>query len=183
MDADWNEAHDVRKFEVQAFLKWFVGNGVPEGNDGFRIEGLVPAVVRNFVIRRGVGTAPDGTNNVEQGLRYVGRCLVDGMDVLIAEDINFRAQPLHINQGGAATALAARRCADDRRGAERHRHCGGLPRCVGTTRDPGGGSSLVHSGLGVESCARLKREWVVRTRAGSSVPVPGNADFITGHSY
>ena len=50
VDADWNEAHDVRKFEVQAFLKWFVGNGVPEGNDGFRIEGLVPAVVRNFVI-------------------------------------------------------------------------------------------------------------------------------------
>ena len=30
VDADWNEAHDVRKFEVQAFLKWFVGNGVPE---------------------------------------------------------------------------------------------------------------------------------------------------------
>ena len=40
VDADWNEAHDVRKFEVQAFLKWFVGNGVPEGNDGFRIADL-----------------------------------------------------------------------------------------------------------------------------------------------
>ena len=40
VDADWNEAHDVRKFEVQAFLKWFVGNGVPEGNDGFHIAGL-----------------------------------------------------------------------------------------------------------------------------------------------
>ena len=52
-------------------------------------------------------------------------------------------------------------------------------RLVTPVEDPG----LVHSGLGVESCARLKREWVVRTRAGSSVPVPGNADFITGHSY
>ena len=48
VDADWNEAHDVRKFEVQAFLKWFVGNGVPEGNDGFRIAGLAPAVVEGF---------------------------------------------------------------------------------------------------------------------------------------
>ena len=106
VDADWNEAHDVRKFEVQAFLKWFVGNGVPEGNDGFRIEGLEPAEVGDFVIRRGVGAAPAGTNNVERGLRHVGRCLVDGMDVLIAEDLNFRAQPLHVSQGEAATALA-----------------------------------------------------------------------------
>ena len=45
VDADWNEAHDVRKFEVQAFLKWFVGNGVPEGIDGFRIASLNPAVI------------------------------------------------------------------------------------------------------------------------------------------
>ena len=107
VDADWNEANDVRKFEVQAFLKWFVGNGVPKGNDGFRIAALRPAAVRNFVIRRGVGAAPAGTSNVEQGLRHVGRCLVDGMDVLIAEDLNFRAQPLHVSQGGSATALAA----------------------------------------------------------------------------
>ena len=37
IDADWNEQEDIRKFEVQAFLKWYVGNGVPKGNDGFRI--------------------------------------------------------------------------------------------------------------------------------------------------
>jgi hypothetical protein len=37
VDADWNEAEDIRRFEVQAFLKWFVGDGVPAGNDGFRI--------------------------------------------------------------------------------------------------------------------------------------------------
>src|SRR5262245_4705474 len=106
VDADWNEAHDVRKFEVQAFLKWFVGNGVPKGNDGFRIEGLEPAEIGNFVIRRGVSAAPDGTNNVERGLRHVGRCLVDGMDVLIIEDLNFRDQELHVSRGESAVALA-----------------------------------------------------------------------------
>ena len=37
LDADWNEMEDIRRFELQAFLKWFVGNGVPAGNDGFRI--------------------------------------------------------------------------------------------------------------------------------------------------
>ncbi len=34
VDADWNEMEDVRKFELRAYLKWFVGNGIPEGNDG-----------------------------------------------------------------------------------------------------------------------------------------------------
>jgi len=37
LDADWNELEDIRRFEVQAFLKWFVGDGVPDGNDGFLI--------------------------------------------------------------------------------------------------------------------------------------------------
>src|SRR5215510_12925624 len=74
VDADWNEAHDVRKFEVQAFLKWFVGNGVPEGNDGFRIASRNPAALGDVVIQRGVGAAPAGTSPVEQGLRHVGRC-------------------------------------------------------------------------------------------------------------
>ncbi|MDH6214291.1 DUF6519 domain-containing protein [Streptomyces pseudovenezuelae] len=37
VDADWNELEDIRRFEVEAFLKWFVGDGVPAGNDGFRI--------------------------------------------------------------------------------------------------------------------------------------------------
>ena len=184
VDADWNEAHDVRKFEVQAFLKWFVGNGVPESNDGFRIAALDPAVVGNFVIRRGVGAASAGTSNVERGLRYVRGCLVDGMDVLIAEDLNFRAQLLHVNQGGAATALAT---ALGVHTIVEVPNVNGIvevyldvwERLVTPMEDP----SLVHSGLGVESCARLKREWVVRTRTGSSVPAPGDADFIVGHSY
>lgn len=37
VDADWNELEDIRRFELQAFLKWFVGDGVPSGNDGFKI--------------------------------------------------------------------------------------------------------------------------------------------------
>jgi hypothetical protein len=111
VDADSNEAHDIHKFELQAFLKWFVGDGVPEGNDGFRIAGLTSTVVEDvrvldFVIQRGVGAAPDGTNNVERGLRHVGRCLVDGMDVLIARDLNFRDQELHVSRKESAVTLA-----------------------------------------------------------------------------
>jgi YVTN family beta-propeller protein len=45
VDADWNEQEDIRRYELQAFLKWFVGNGVPEGNDGFRIISIVNKII------------------------------------------------------------------------------------------------------------------------------------------
>ena len=169
VDANWNEAHDVRKFEVQAFLKWFVGNGVSEGNDGFRIADLTSVVVDDvdvwdFVIQRGVGAAPDGTNNVERGLRYIGRCLVDGMDVLVARDRRFRAQALHVTQEGSAaqeSLLGVPRIAEIPVGDDPVVvYLNVWERPVTAAED----SSLVHSDLRVESCARLKREWVVRAR-------------------
>ncbi|MFI6324353.1 DUF6519 domain-containing protein [Nonomuraea sp. NPDC050556] len=40
VDADWNEQEDIRRYELQAFLKWFVGDGVPAGNDGFLVAPL-----------------------------------------------------------------------------------------------------------------------------------------------
>ena len=43
--------------------------------------------------------------------------------------------------------------------------------------------SLVLSGIGTESCARVKREWCVRTRKGKALPQPADPDFIAGHSY
>lgn len=45
VDADWNEMEDIRRFELQAFLKWFIGDGVPVGNDGFRIVGIDGQIV------------------------------------------------------------------------------------------------------------------------------------------
>ncbi len=37
VDADWNEQEDIRKYELQAFLKHLVGNGVPQNSEAFRI--------------------------------------------------------------------------------------------------------------------------------------------------
>lgn len=181
VDADENEREDVRKFELRAFLKWFVGDGVPEGNDGFRIEGT--GLTNDFMIRRGTGAPPAGVSNVEIGLRHVGRCLVDGMDVIITADLKFTDQPLHASQPNAA-ALSTRL---------------GVPtitmpapadqtltvyldvweRLVLPTED----TDLLLPGLGTESCARMCREWAVRVRTGTVVPVPGNGDYLTGHSY
>lgn len=175
VDADWNELEDVRKFEVRAFLKWFVGNGIPEGTDGFRIDGT--GASNTFTIRAGITGTADGLNNV-------GRCVVDGLDVLIDADLTYTTQPLHATQPGSA-ALAAQL---------------GVPVIPALTAGPAGTvtvfldvwerlltptqePTLIHPGLGTESCARLRREWVVRTRNGTNLPASGDPDFVAGHSY
>jgi hypothetical protein len=56
VDADWNELEDIRKYELQAFLKWFVGDGVPEDNDGFRIVPLVGGGVNAIVLMSNLAT-------------------------------------------------------------------------------------------------------------------------------
>ncbi|GAA4699508.1 hypothetical protein GCM10023263_41390 [Phytohabitans rumicis] len=182
VDADWNELDDVRKFELRAFLKWYVGDGIPAGNDGFRVVG---GLDNDFTIAAGVPPPPGGTSPAEAGLRHTGRIIVDGIDVIVAADVRYAAQPLHVSQPGAA-ALATRL---------------GVPVAAALTT-PGSAATLtayldvwerlitgdeepdlVHSGLGVESCARMRREWVVRVRPGTAVPAPGQSDHIPGHIY
>ncbi|HEY8942906.1 MAG TPA: hypothetical protein VIM73_01535, partial [Polyangiaceae bacterium] len=182
VDADWNELEDIRRFEVRAYLKWFVGDGIPEGNDGFAILGT--GLADDFVIGAGLGPAP-AVSDVERGLRFVGRCIVDGRDAIIDADTTFRAQSLHVSQPGAA-ALAAD---------------WGVPVVpelpaadatllvyldvwdqLFTPADPGG-DALVFPDLGTESCARLQRHWVVRWTTSAAVPSFGDPDHIPGHSY
>jgi hypothetical protein len=172
VDADWNEMEDIRQFELRAFLKWFVGDGIPDGSNGFEISATGDA--DNFTIQAGGST--DGLN--------AGRCLVDGQDVFITDDVNFTDQPLHNSQPGAAELAAL---------------AGGVP--VIANVPPGAATlmiyldvwmrlvtieeapDLVHPGLGIESCVRNRREWAVRVRDGTAVPASGDADFIDGHSY
>src|SRR6266850_5070369 len=167
VDSDWNELDDIRKFELRAYLKWFVGDGVPDGNDGFRID-AIGGVSDDLMIRMGVAVAAGGTPNTQIGLRNVGRCIVDGLDVVIGADIAYKAQPFF---GTAAP--------DGTPGV------GAIPVVAGpvsvyldvwerlvTSQED---SSLVLPGLGTESCARLKREWCVRTRPGAALPAQGDA--------
>jgi hypothetical protein len=174
VDADWNAMEDTRRFEVRSFLKWFVGDGIPEENDGFRIVGQ--GVANDFQISQGFTGAVDAVRNI-------GRCLVDGMDLIIQTDAMFRGQPLHVSQPGAGALAAALGVSTVAEMAELDGTVAvfidGWERLVTPSEDP----TLVFSGLGTESCARLKREWVVRARVGSAAPVAGDADFVIGHSY
>ncbi|WP_043663151.1 DUF6519 domain-containing protein [Streptomyces xylophagus] len=179
VDSDVNELDDVRKFELRAFLKWYVGDGVPEGTNGFQITG---GLNNDFTIGAGAPTG-SGSTELDTALAHTGRIIVDGLDVMITTDLAFSAQPLHASQTGSA-ALATKL---------------GVPVVPALTAPstattlvayldvwehlvtPDDDPNLILPGLGVESCARTKREWVVRV--GAAVPVSGSPDFLAGHSY
>src|SRR3954452_25449484 len=79
VDADVNELDDIRKFELRAFLKWFVGDGNPDGNDGFRISVTEGAgdEAGHLVVGLGAPAGAAGATPAERGLRNVGRMIVD----------------------------------------------------------------------------------------------------------
>lgn len=164
VDADWNELEDIRRYELQAFLKWFVGNGVPSGNNGFQIQAV--AGPNDLSILGGDGTA-EGT----------GRILVEGLDVLNESAILYTAQPLFNNaalgaQWGADPIPPLTTPAGNRTDTV---YIDVFEREVDSTED----AELVNPAIGVETCVRTKREWAVRVVEGSStVPVP-----TAGHTF
>ncbi|HEX8150657.1 MAG TPA: IPT/TIG domain-containing protein [Pyrinomonadaceae bacterium] len=177
VDADWNELDDIRKFEMRAYLKWFVGDGIPDGSDAFKIEALTgPAVPDNFKIDAGAAAPPPGASDFDKGLRFAGRAIVDGLDVMIPGDINYKSQPLF-----AAAAFGVPKIAPMPNAAGPMAvYLDVWERLVTSQED----ASLVLPGIGTESCVRMKREWCVRTRGGSTAPQPADAaEFIAGHSY
>jgi hypothetical protein len=178
VDADWNLLDDIRKFELRAFLKWYVGDGVPDGNDGFKIAG---GLSNDFWIRAGAqGPRGDLPNNTDTALRQVGRYIVDGLDVMLRTDRRFSEQPLHESQPGSAAladklgvpviASLTKPVSDDQVLVE----LDVWERLLTPDEEPG----LVHAGLGVETCARIRREWVVR-----AYPVSHVREYLPGHSY
>jgi hypothetical protein len=155
VDADWNELEDIRKYELEAFLKWFVGNGVPQGNDGFRID--LTDDEDDFVIVGGDGTT-DGA----------GRCLVEGWDALNESDMNYTDQPLYVDPTKAGPwgvppldPLGPPHQGDSRTDLV---YLDVWERDVLSTDDfdkefP---PSMVNDDIGIETCFRRRREWVVR---------------------
>ena len=51
LDADWNELEDLRKHELHELVRSFVGDGVPDGSDGFRLQALAGGGVDTLVLQ------------------------------------------------------------------------------------------------------------------------------------
>jgi len=167
VDADWNEMEDIRKCELEAFLRAYIGDGVPRGIDSFLISdpenpGDDPC---DFTI--------NGTDRLGED---AGRCLVQGWDVLIEENIKYSEQPLY-NDPTLADAWKVQPL-------EPLSNPGDQPRVdlvyldvwerevysndpFDKLFDP----PMVNPDLGEETCIRMRREWVVRVGPPGLVPL------------
>jgi hypothetical protein len=155
VDADWNEMEDIRKHELQTFLRLFIGSGIPKDNNGFRIA-PVEGVANDFVITGGNGQLP-------------GYCIVDGMDVLNENDLHYSDQVLFENESLPALITPA----VDRTDTV---YLDIWEREVDSDDD----SELINPLIEEETCVRIKREWRVRVAEGvSTAPVNSN----DGHVY
>lgn len=170
LDADWNELEDIRRYALHTFLQWFVGNGVPDGNDGFQVV-PIDGVDNDFLIRGGDGTTEGA-----------GRCLVEGLTVTNEDDLSFSDQSL-VGDAGLADAWGvppldpiSTPTAD----GPILVYLDVWEREVDAAEDS---SHLVNPVIGVETCVRVRREWVVRVREGNDLPASGDADHTPGHRY
>ena len=143
LDADWNELDDIRRIELEMVLARAIGSGVPAGNDGFRIR---------------EASAPNDFN-IEAGLLFV-----DGWLVYNRSRVDYPNQP-HRNSAGIAPPLPD---LDSASPARRDLiYLDAWEREANSQED----DNLVDPRIGVETCTRLERAWVVR-----SATIADNAD-------
>jgi cytoskeletal protein CcmA (bactofilin family) len=158
LDADWNEMEDIRKSELQSFIKNFIGDGIPNGNNGFAITdvGTDENGVENFIIEKGGQDGP-------------GSCLVNGLEVLIDEIYTYTGQPLYqdlnlpalTNPGGQRTDTVYLDVWEEEVNED-------------------GDQDLVNPDIGIETCVRLKRQWAVRVAEDANeapAAEPGHAHY------
>lgn len=169
IDADWNEMEDIRKDELQYFLENFVGNGIPKNNDGFHILPPTGAVANDFLIKGGAPGKP-------------GCCIVQGRQVLNEADILYTDQLLFPKDGveNPATKWGVAPLAALTVPASVPRtdlvYLDVWEREVDSQED----TTLKNPAIGLETCVRIKREWVVRVAEGTaSLP----ATVPAGHVF
>lgn len=166
LDSDWNELEDLRKHELQAALADYLGDGIPAGRSGFKIAHVDSAgaqgTANDFRILAGDGGTP-------------GRCLVRGQLASIAATLRYQEQPLFQNAGLAASWGAPMLPALTTPTAARTdiAYLDIWEREVDSAED----EFLINRDIGVETCVRLKREWVVRVAEGAPIPAPGPGHF------
>ncbi len=73
LDRDWNEMDDIRRYFERMLRKWYIGNGVPKDNNGFKIAAPPDKRDNDFLIK-------------------AGRCMVNGYDIENEKDTYYSVQ-------------------------------------------------------------------------------------------
>jgi hypothetical protein len=145
LDADWNLMEDLRRAELEHIAAKFIGDGVPQGSDGFNI---LPARVGNdFVIRAGL-------------------CVVGGKLTRNNVDVLYSRQP-NFNNPGVIPPLPPLTNPGEEKSFIVYLDV--FEREVDSQNDP----DLKDPRIGVETAIAVKRDWVVRVDIEGS-PALGN---------
>ena len=163
VDADINEMEDLRRYEVRSFLRWFVGDGIPDHNDGFRIN---PSGTPNDVVITGGNGTPEGG----------GRCLVDGLEVLNESDVAFSAQEFADPAKAAAAGVDPVTMPETPASGTRTDiyYLDVWEREI--TSEEEGHEDIVDPRIGIEVARRIRREWAVRVvDEATGVPADDNS--------
>lgn len=138
LPSDWNELEDIRRMELRAILRAFIGEGVPARSDGFEIGEV--GVDNDFGVS-------------------AGQILLDGVEALNLAATTYAGQPL-------ATGLPALTTPGADRGDVVfldvwEEEVG--PAGTGIVDD-----RLVNPAIGVETARRVDRRWRVRVLEGAT---------------
>ncbi len=156
LDADWNELEDIRRFDLEATLLNFFGDGIPTNNNGFAI-GPVTA---------------DNDFSIGAGLALVGGKLVINRD----GQLTYSGQPAGVfTPAPGPLAPPATGTRDDLV------YLDVFESEVASTEAPLPDFRLTNPTVGVETARRVERQWVVRVEEGAAdlAAVPTQA----GHTY
>jgi hypothetical protein len=154
VDADWNELEDLRRQEMRIVLRSFLGNGVPNGDDGFRISASGDA--NNFAIHPGM--------LLEAGLLAINLSLV-----------TYNSQPESAGQPALTTPAAGSDRIDTIYLDIWDEEVKGL----GSASDVD--SRIVDSMIGIETSVRIRRRW--RVRVAENVADFSSLAPPAGHSF
>lgn len=154
LDRDLNLLNDLITATVRSIVMRYIGSGLASGAQGFAIQ-AIPAA-NNF--RIAAGTPPPGT------------CLVGGIEVSIAADLNYAAQP------------GVRALTTPSAGQPNPREDTVFLDVALETVDGASDADLLNAAdIGIQTSVRLRPTWVVRVAEGAATPppaAPGHVHYV-----
>jgi len=154
LDADWNELEDIRRLELELQTRHYLGDGIPTGSTGFAVGAVTDD--NDFAIATGMALVEGRlVFNQFADLSYRDQMSLFGVTLpdLAPPPAPTRDDLVYLDVWEQETATTGPGSADDR---------------------------LTNPAIGVETCRRIERRWLVRVEPGASdlsaiVREPGHA--------